>query len=152
MRRAELRLTLMSKPAEPEQLLRERLRAIKHGMNGVVADAAGVDRATLSRWKNWDETSEPLNPDLAALKGIAKALGITLAELFREPGEPGESDQRVAEALRKLDEARALLGEVSSARERTPPQPAPVSSRARGGAERTVPARKGRTRAKRTEG
>lgn len=102
-----LGLTPVSKSKPSWEVLRGRLRAIKHGDNARVADAARISTATLSRWK---KKGAELNPDLATLEGLAEGLGLPLPALLSE--EPLVPSQAVTAARERLAEADRLLAEV----------------------------------------
>lgn len=109
-----LRLTRMSKKS-PEEVLRQRLRAIPHGENGRVAREAGVAEETLSRWKGRGGDQTPINPDLLTLQGLARALRVPLVALFEE--EPAVPATVVAAAREKIVEAERLLADAQGAAE-----------------------------------
>jgi transcriptional regulator with XRE-family HTH domain len=132
-----LRFLVVAK--SPEDVLLARLRGVRPGQQGIVAELTGISRNHLSRVVNGKVN---FNPTLQSLKGIADALGLTLAQLFTDPDEVAETavpyqvaPSAVIEASRLLAEAQELL--TSSVG---------VAPRARGGVRRTG-ARKKRTRA-----
>lgn len=112
----DLGLRGMSKPREPEEVLRDHIRAIPYGKNGVIAAAAEIAEETLSRWKNPKE--RPPNPDLATLKRLAEALNLPLVALLSdELGAPlrlvDAARAKVADADRLLSEAQGVAAEVN---------------------------------------
>jgi transcriptional regulator with XRE-family HTH domain len=134
------RLPLALVPKSPEEVLLERMKSVKPGQQGIVAELAGITPNHYSRVING---KVPFNPGLDVLKGMAAALGMTLAELFTDPDDGHAppplrpSPAAIIEALTYLASAQELL---------TSGEPETIGKRARAGARRTA---KRNTRARR---
>jgi transcriptional regulator with XRE-family HTH domain len=101
------------------RVLRERLEALPHGTQQVLAELAGLNVATLSRWKHGGL------PKLPQLEALADAMGVSICYLLCEgsseqpklPAVPAASPQARVERLirrarrtqRELDAARRAL-------------------------------------------
>lgn len=115
----------MGAPSPLEPWRKNLAALIERFTQPVVMRALEVDKSTVSKWKTGDRWPEP-----GMVLRICAAFGVTLDQLYGIRGEqpavveldPGVAPSKVAAALRRLDEARALLREGLAGRDEVPGQ------------------------------